>query len=169
MHISQKPLNCSTPESSPEKSSINENCGSNGDLNGSYFSHVVAFDDLESAFLANIGNWKKLRRQDNKDIYKCSECDCKLEVEKKGSQIRVRVRNPLSSVAHNWFDFQHLAPFNDNNSDNSPTARMHTSAEAFIKIQLRENVNSFLSPNELLETMKRERPKLYQFFKPTIQ
>jgi hypothetical protein len=74
-------------------------------------SSVLTFEDIETAFLANIGNWKKLRRQENKDIYKCSECDCKLEVEKKGQALKVRVRNPLSSEAHNWFDQTHLGPF----------------------------------------------------------
>jgi hypothetical protein len=95
MAITQKPINCCTPETSPEKSD----------------SKVSDYDDLESAFLAIIGNWKKLRRQDNKDIYKCSECDCKLEVEKKGSIYKVRVKHSLSSDSHNWFDQQHIAPF----------------------------------------------------------
>ena len=70
------------------------------------------YEDIESAFLANIGNWKKLRRQDNKDIYKCSECDSKLEVEKKGSLFRVKIKN-TGVEAHNWFDLNHLAPYNN--------------------------------------------------------
>lgn len=95
MAITQKPLNCNTPESSPEKGKKSQD---------SYQGTLVAYEDIESVFLANIGNWKKQRRQDNKDIYKCSECECRLEVEKKGAQFYARVRNPLSSEPHNWFD-----------------------------------------------------------------
>jgi hypothetical protein len=69
------------------------------------------YEDLESAFLANIGNWKKLKRQDNKDIYKCSECDCRLEAEKKGSNFRIIIKTGLNGEQHTWFDAVHLAPF----------------------------------------------------------
>ncbi len=75
----------------------------------------MVYDDLETAFLANIGNWKKLKRQDNKDIYKCSECDSKLEVEKKVSLFRVKIKND-NNEAHNWFDQNHLAPFSSDSS-----------------------------------------------------
>lgn len=44
-----------------------------------------SFDDLETAFLSNVGNWKKLKRSENKDIYKCQECDYRIEIEKRGS------------------------------------------------------------------------------------
>ena len=66
-----------------------------GELQKENISSLPTFlyEDLESAFLANIGNWKKLKRQDNKDIYKCSECDCKLEAEKKGSNFRINLKS----------------------------------------------------------------------------
>jgi len=51
------------------------------------------FEDLESAFLSNVGNWKKIKRQDNKDIYKCSECDIRMEVEKRGPQVKIKILN----------------------------------------------------------------------------
>lgn len=44
---------------------------------------VMIYDDLESVFLGNQGNWKKIKRQYNKDIYKCQECDQRLEIEKR--------------------------------------------------------------------------------------
>jgi hypothetical protein len=77
---------------------------------------ILSYEDIESAFLANIGNWKKLRRQDNKDIYKCSECDAKLEIEKRGSQIKVKILKNAGSDVHNWFDSAHLAPFTSSDS-----------------------------------------------------
>jgi hypothetical protein len=84
-----------------------------GDLQKENVSSMPTFlyEDLESAFLANIGNWKKLKRQDNKDIYKCSECDCKLEAEKKGSNFRINLKSGPSGEQHTWFDSAHLAPF----------------------------------------------------------
>jgi len=33
------------------------------------------YEDIDKAYLDMIGNWKKLKRQENKDIYKCNECD----------------------------------------------------------------------------------------------
>ena len=84
MQIISKPIKTSTPTLSQVYSQDNHFRNS---------SSAISYADLESAFLANIGNWKKLRRQDNKDIYKCQECDCKLEVEKKGSTFKVKVSN----------------------------------------------------------------------------
>lgn len=119
--------------------------------------------------MANIGNWKKQRRQENKDIYKCQECDCKLEVEKKGPLNKVRVINPYSSEAHNWFDTPHLIPFSDQGEENNdPEGRLHSSVEAFFKLSLRTQTSSYISPDELIDSLRRERSKLYQFFKPSI-
>ena len=132
MQISQRPIKQSTPESSPEKS--------NGQGKSKESSNDCSdYTDLETAFLANIGNWKKLRRQDNKDIYKCNECDCKLEVEKKGHNFRVKQRLNASDEAHHWFDKAHLSPFSgkenqEEGADFSPADRLHSSVEAFIKL-----------------------------------
>ena len=41
------------------------------------------YSDMESIFLKFVGNWKKAKRQEGKDIYKCNECDQKMEIEKK--------------------------------------------------------------------------------------
>lgn len=165
MQISQKPINCSTPEDSPEKGASTRSHMNSGE---------TSYEDLESAFLANIGNWKKLRRQDNKDIYKCNECESKLEVEKKGALFRVRVRNPTIDEAHNWFDQAHLEPFahfNDDQVEDGPVIadRLHASIEAFVKLQLKQNEEELASPEDLFETMRRERPKLHQFFRPSLQ
>lgn len=159
MQISQKPINCSTPEDTPEGKHTRSS------TNTSSSDYV----DLESAFLANIGNWKKLRRQDNKDIYKCNECESKLEVEKKGAHFLVRVRNPTIDEAHNWFDQAHLAPFVHLVEDGPVVAdRLHASVEAFVKLQLKQNEEELASPEDLFETMRRERPKLHQFFRPSL-
>ncbi|TNV81981.1 hypothetical protein FGO68_gene3475 [Halteria grandinella] len=159
LNVSQKPINCCTPESSPDKITPTKL--------QTYESQIVNFDDIETAFLSNIGNWKKLRRLDNKDIYKCSECDYKLEAEKKGAQIRVKTRNPISDEAHNWFDQIHLAPFREDSENRAE--RMHSSIEAYIKLQIRANEDDFIHPDELIEKLRRERSKLYQYFKPTMQ
>lgn len=45
---------------------------------------------------------------------------------------------------------------------------MHTSIEAYVKIQMKKNSEELILPEELLDNLKRERPKLYQFFKPTM-
>lgn len=82
---------------SPQK--LNQNLSQESQSQQS--SGIQIYDDLESAFLANMGNWKKQKRQDNKDIYKCQECDARLEVERKGSMCRVK---NLSTQPHNWFD-----------------------------------------------------------------
>jgi hypothetical protein len=92
LSVSQKAINCSTPDSSPEKG---------GKIESPIEEPVYnVYEDLETAFLANIGNWKKVRRQDNKDIYKCNECECKLEVEKKGNNFRVRSKNYPLGESH---------------------------------------------------------------------
>jgi len=44
LQVQQKPINCGTPKSSPDK------------------EQPQVYEDLETAFLANIGNWKKQRR-----------------------------------------------------------------------------------------------------------
>lgn len=95
---------------------------------------ITIYEDLETALLSNIGNWKKLRRQGIKDIYKCNECDTLLEVERKLQECRVRLVNYGSdSIHHNWFDDSHKEPFNNRDSlDKSD--KIHTSAEAFIKL-----------------------------------
>ena len=80
-------------------------------------------------FLANIGNWKKLRRQEMKDIYKCNECEVKLEIEKKGQEIKARVLLH-NAEPHNWCDKKHLEGFKANEDSIN---RIHTSIEAFIR------------------------------------
>ena len=111
-------------------------------------SLYTTYSDLESSFVANIGNWKKLRRQDNKDIYKCAECESKLQVEKKGAQFKVRVINPSNGETHNWFDKAHLAPFviSENSKEEMSSERLHSSVEAFIKLHLKNNEKELEAP-----------------------
>eukprot|EP00347_Sterkiella_histriomuscorum_P016596 403352581 len=126
---------------------------------------ITVYEDLETALLSNIGNWKKLKRQGNKDIYKCNECETLLEVERKVLEFKVRLVNYGSDqIHHNWFDDSHKEPFSNREAiDRSD--KIHTSAEAFIKLQMRERRGN--QPTEILECMRRERPQLYKYFRPT--
>lgn len=73
------------------------------------------FEDLDSIFLHHIGNWKKSKRIELKDIYKCNDCDSKLEIEKKSSQYKVRQLN--TGEPHNWCDSKHTDPFKHDESN----------------------------------------------------
>ena len=77
--------------------------------------------------MAFIGNWKRSRRQDNKDIYKCSECDVKLEIEKKKQEFKVR---QVGTEPHNWCDKKHIAAFNKEGG----VKKIHSSIEAFVRV-----------------------------------
>lgn len=66
--MSVKPLKAS-PKRAPSVMNSQDTTVT-GNSNGS-----TSYDSIEDIFLTNLGNWKKLKRQDNKDIYKCSECD----------------------------------------------------------------------------------------------
>lgn len=48
----------------------------------------------------------------------------------------------------------------------SKSDRLHSSIESFIKIQMRNGQN--LSTDEIFDTMKKERPLLYRYFKPSL-
>ena len=96
-----------------------------------------------------------------KDIYKCSECEAKLEIEKKGSQYKVKMQN--NGEPHNWCDEKHVEVFNQpvdpksaNLASSRPTTdKVHTSVECFVKLQLRNGVS--ISPDHILENLRKER------------
>ncbi len=69
------------------------------------------FDDVDTIFLHYIGNWKKAKRQDVKDIYKCNDCEAKLEVERKGTSFKVKLLGPGE---HSWSDSKHTETFKKN-------------------------------------------------------
>jgi len=123
------------------------------------------FSELGSVFLAQVGNWKKIKRQDQKDIYKCNECEARLEVEKKGSQYKYKLVN--FGEPHNWGDSKHVEAFKKPLNDPSKQAndRLHTSVESFVKMQVKKG--AAISPDVILENLKKERPQLFKHFKPT--
>ena len=178
VQITQKAINCSTPELSPEKGSVvkdGKKTPLHSDLMRDGGAPFTTYDDLETAFLQNIGNWKKQRRQDNKDIYRCNECECRLEVEKRGSQFKVRVKNSANGESHSWFDQSHLEPFQhkepkeQSTEDENSNGRLHSSVECFVKLKMKDSDHEDIQPEVLLDVLRRERPKLYCFFRPTLQ
>lgn len=122
-------------------------------------------------FLHYIGNWKKSKRQDTKDIYKCHECEVKLEVEKKGIIYKVKILN--GGEPHNWCDNKHVDAFkrgldSPNKLDSSIKMnidKIHMSIECFVKQQIKTGVS--ISPEVILENLKKERPQLYKNFRPS--
>lgn len=103
------------------------------------------FKDLESVFLNFVGNFKKLKRAENKDVYKCQECDFRLEIEKKGSDYHVSF--PLSNKEHDPFNEQHLSPFQLKKDNQIP---LHTSCESFVKLYLKNKKNK-ADPEDILK------------------
>jgi len=45
---------------------------------------------------------------------------------------------------------------------------MHACVEAYVKVAVRLSETELLQPEEFLDTLKRERQKLYQYFKPSL-
>ncbi|CDW88268.1 UNKNOWN [Stylonychia lemnae] len=130
-------------------------------------SATMSYQDIETALLSNIGNWKKQRRLGNKDIFKCNECETLMEVERKQQEQVVRIINfNKDTIHHQWFDQNHLEPFSTKESL-IKSDKIHTSVEAFIKLQMREKRG--YTPQEILENLRRERPQLYKNFKPSIE
>jgi hypothetical protein len=75
-------------------------------------------------------------------------------------QCKVKIRNPVSDEAHYWFDEAHLAPFQ---KTPGMSDRMHASIESYIKLQLKDldDEDELFHPDELLENLRKERPKLF--------
>eukprot|EP00347_Sterkiella_histriomuscorum_P020828 403336312 len=121
------------------------------------------FEDIDQAQVSIIGNWKKLKRNENKDIYKCSECDQRIEVEKKGSFYEVNLMS--NKKAHEPFDQIHINPFLDKTIP-AEMMRLHSSCESFIKLQIKNKTK--VSPDDILEQMKHQQPLIYKHFKPTL-
>lgn len=81
-----------------------------------------------------------------------------------------------SGEPHNWCDKKHMEPFKHNAAKSgddesikavSASEKLHTGVESFVKLQIKNGIS--LSPNDILENMKKERPQIFKFFKPTIE
>ncbi|CDW89149.1 UNKNOWN [Stylonychia lemnae] len=120
------------------------------------------YEDIDKAFVEMVGNWKKQKRQENKDVYKCSECDQRIDVEKKGSLYEV---NYIGQNLHDPYDLVHTLPFQEKIGQ-SESIKMHSSSESFIKINTKNKVK--VSPDELLELMNCQQPIMFKYFKPSI-
>jgi hypothetical protein len=98
-----------------------------------------------------------------------------LEVERRGAQYRARVKNGASGESHQWFDSVHVGPFLQKEGDDisgeedSSDGRLHSSVEAFVRLKMKDSDLEEVQPEVLLDILRRERPKLYSLFKPTLQ
>jgi hypothetical protein len=84
------------------------------------------------------------------------------------------VRSLNVSEPHTWSDNKHTEPFLKKSStvllaqstDSGKAEGIHTAVESYVRIQLKKGAS--LSPEDIIESLKSDRPQLYKYFKPTI-
>jgi hypothetical protein len=53
--------------------------------------------------------------------------------------------------------------------EENSNGRLHSSVESFVKLKMKDPEHEDIQPEVLLDMLRRERPKLYSFFRPTLQ
>ena len=85
------------------------------------------------------------------------------------------MKNSANGESHSWFDQSHLEPFQhkepkeQSTEEENSNGRLHSSVECFVKLKMKDSDHEDIQPEVLLDVLRRERPKLYSFFRPTLQ